>query len=390
MLNNYFDFKERTARIRSKMKDRDIDVLIGTRMKTISYISGTFVPYRAAVYIPVEGEISLYSSVIESERVKNETWLDDVENWVPIEGENWMDKITRKIKDDEFQNPTMGVEKGLSARITGGLITADEYEYLKQELSQAEIVNSSDIIDEVAMVKEPIEIKCLQESAKIADLGMKDALKVLEEGITETAVLGAGEKKMRELGSMWNWPVTGGDEIFSGLRGGISKCGCTPPTNKIIRKGEIVCIDLHPTYNLYYSDLACNVVMGEPTDEQQKLIDTFNEMVDFMFDNLSPGLKIGKYAETILEKLSETKYHDHVPPVFGHGIGIVGHDWYPPITVLEPWSEIEFRENMVEELYLQLNQPGVGGLRLELPVLITNNGPIRLTESPVRPLISLD
>ncbi|MEM1512842.1 MAG: hypothetical protein QXN15_09835 [Candidatus Jordarchaeales archaeon] len=93
-----------------------------------------------------------------------------------------------------------------------------------------------------------------------------------------------------------------------------------------------------------------------------------------------------------MEKLNKTEYAPHTPPVFGHGIGIVGHEWYPPITIFEPWTSYEFREGMVEELYLQINKPGVGGLRLEIPVLVTKipvlvtkRGCEKPTKTPIEP-----
>ncbi|MHA1209771.1 MAG: M24 family metallopeptidase [Candidatus Freyarchaeota archaeon] len=382
-----FNFGKRIERIRKNMESKGIDVLIGTRLMSVCYVSGAFVPYRAAVYIPQDGEVALYPSIIEAERVKTETWIKDVYGWGPMKGITWMEQITERVKENNLQNSTIGVEMSVSPRLVEGLITHAEYQALAESLPEAEIVDASDVINEVAVIKEPEEIELLKKAAEIADGGMEAALEALDVGVTETAIVGAGEKRMRELGSMWNWPITGGDEIYSGERGAYSKCGCAPPSNKKVQKGEVVCIDLHCTYELYYSDLAYNIVMGKPTPEQQKLVDTYVELVHFMLDTIQPGMKIGELANQVAEKLFNTEYLPHVPPVFGHGLGIVGHEWYPPIASFEPWASMEFRENMVEELYLQLNHPGVGGLRLEIPVLITKRGAERLTETPVEPLI---
>jgi Xaa-Pro dipeptidase len=387
VLRPKFDFEKRIERIRANMEKKGIDILVGTRLSSVCYVSGTFIPYRAAVYVPLEGKVAVYPSVIEASRVKTETWIKDVYEWGPIKGITWMEQIANRVKENKLQNATIGIEMSLSPRLVEGLITHAEYQTLTQCLPEAEIVDGSDVINEVAVIKEPEEIKLLRKAAQIADAGQKAALEVLDVGVTETAIVGAGEKKMRELGSMWNWPVTGGDEIYSGERGALSKCACTPPSNKKVRKGEVVCIDLHCTYELYYSDLAYNVVMGKPTPKQQKLIDTYNEIVHFMLDNIQPGMKIGEIANEISKKLFQTEYLPHVPPVFGHGLGIVGHEWYPPISSFEPWASMEFKENMVEELFIQLNHPGVGGLRLEIPILITKKGAEKLTKTPVEPLI---
>ncbi|MEM3569270.1 MAG: M24 family metallopeptidase [Candidatus Jordarchaeales archaeon] len=149
---------------------------------------------------------------------------------------------------------------------------------------------------------------------------------------------------------------------------------------------------MHSTYELYYSDLAYNVVMGKADNEQRKMIETFVELSYILIDNVAPGVTVGEVAKKIMEKLNKTEYAPHTPPVFGHGIGIVGHEWYPPITIFEPWTSYEFREGMVEELYLQINKPGVGGLRLEIPVLVTKipvlvtkRGCEKPTKTPIEP-----
>ena len=157
------------------------------------------------------------------------------------------------------------------------------------------------------------------------------------------------------------------------------------PSNKTIKEGEIVMIDLHATYDLYYSDLSFNVVMGKANQEQRKMIETFVELSYTLLDNVAPGVRIGEVAQKVMDKLSKTEYAPHTPLVFGHGIGIVGHEWYPPIAPFEPWTKYELKGGMVEELYLQINKPGVGGLRLEVPVLITGRGCEKLTKTPIEP-----
>jgi Xaa-Pro aminopeptidase len=277
------------------------------------------------------------------------------------------------------------VESEITPRLIEGVISDAEFKMLKDKLPDTTFVESSQVMNEAVVVKDAAEIERIRKAAEIADKGMQAALDALAVGVTETAVLGAAEKAMREFGSMWNWPITGGDEIASGYRGGYSRCGCTPPSNKVIREGEIVMIDLHCTYDLYYSDLSFNVVMGRASDEQRRMMEIFVDLAYTLLDSICAGVKIGDVVQKVMEKLNKTEFAHHTPPVFGHGLGIVGHEWYPPLAPFEPWSSYELKENMVEELYLQLNKPGIGGFRLEVPVLIKKDGCEKLTRMPIEP-----
>ena len=47
------------------------------------------------------------------------------------------------------------------------------------------------------------------------------------------------------------------------------------------------------------------------------------------------------------------------------------------------WGSMIFEENMVEVAAVVFNRPGLGGLRLEAPTLITKNGSEMLPKTPV-------
>jgi Xaa-Pro aminopeptidase len=380
-----FDFNSRLKRICNLMEQSSIDALIATRFMSVCYVSGAFIPYRAAALVTADGQVFLYPSLIESERIRDESWVQNVIPWAPLPGMNWPELVSGKIKELGLDKGRIGVESEITPRLIEGVITDAEFRMLKERLPDAEFSNASIVMNEAVVVKEPAEIDRLRKAAEIADKGIKAALEAVEDGVTETAVLGAAERVMREEGSMWNWPITGGDEISSGYRGGYSRCGCTPPSNKVIRRGEIVMIDLHSTYELYYSDLSFNIVLGRASNEQKKMMETFTDIAYTLLDSVAAGVKIGDVAAAVMGKLEKTEYHPHVPPVFGHGLGIVGHEWYPPIAPFPPWSDYVLKENMVEELYLQLNKPGIGGLRLEVPVLVKKDGCEKLTKTPIEP-----
>jgi Xaa-Pro aminopeptidase len=373
------------------MREKNLDAFVGTRLVSACYVTGCSVPYRAAVYVPSEGDVSLHVSVIEQERIRDETWIDntDVEAWIPQQGMTWMEQVATRLNVDGLDGGCVGVEKGVSPRGLGGTLTYEEHRVPSGELD-AELVDACDVMNEVVAVKGDAEIEALREGTAIVDEGMEAALDALEPGVTETEVVGAAEKRMRELGSTWNWPIPGGSEISSGYRGGYSRGGCTPPTNKTVERGEFVMVDLHCTHDLYYSDLAHNVLLGEPTDEQRDMIDVFVETAEFLLNAVEPGVTMGEVTQQVNERLSGTGYEQHVPPVFGHGIGTVGHDGYPVLSWVEPYASVEFEENMVQELYLQVNQPGVGGLRFEVPVVVTCDGAERLTETPIEPEVGTE
>ncbi|HOJ13123.1 MAG TPA: hypothetical protein PLT69_01325, partial [Deltaproteobacteria bacterium] len=59
---------------------------------------------------------------------------------------------------------------------------------------------------------------------------------------------------------------------------------------------------------------------------------------------------------------------------FGHGLGVMGHEWYPAIVDNDEFRDVVLEENAVEVAFLAMAVPGVCGMRLETPVRVTVHG----------------
>jgi Xaa-Pro aminopeptidase len=76
---------------------------------------------------------------------------------------------------------------------------------------------------------------------------------------------------------------------------------------------------------------------------------------------------------------------------FGHGIGHFGHEWYPTLTNIEI-PQVSEPDYVLEPNYMQMiavtaNLVGVGGLRMERPLVITDSGNEVLSKLPFEPYI---
>jgi len=67
----------------------------------------------------------------------------------------------------------------------------------------------------------------------------------------------------------------------------------------------------------------------------------------------------------------------------GHGIGCIGNESWPLVLPGKDWGNMVFEENMVEIAAVVFNKPGLGGLRLEAPTLVTSKGAERLPKTPL-------
>ena len=386
----HIDYAGRITKIREAMASRSIDLFLATRGKSVTYIGGAFIPWRSVALVSKDGYVGLNTLLMDVERVKHDSWLSNVVACAPLAGMELWDVTVKQIREMGFEGATIGLELGHSPRMIAGYLFATEYEFLKESLPKANLVNALDVIDRVTYVKDEEEIKLLKQAAAIADAAQERVRESLYVGMSEMEIAGIGEMEMRRCGSEYHWPVTGSSEVACGYRTWYDLGGCTPPTEKLLQRGENLLVDLHPTYRRYYSDLSHNYLIGTPNREQQKLADAYVRAATRLISLLKAGNTIGQVWKEMNEEVSSTGYAQYTLPAFGHGIGVIGHEWYPAIVDSDEFRDLVLEENVVEIAALVMNVPGVGGMRLECPVRVTPSGGEMLTTTSLEQTVIAD
>ncbi|TLN21750.1 aminopeptidase P family protein, partial [bacterium] len=97
----FIDFPARIRAIQAEMAAENIDVYLGSRLRTLSWTLDAFCPWRSYVVIPAEGLPTAFTFVIDAARVADESWLDmdHVMGFAPMGGQDQIAQISDFIKD---------------------------------------------------------------------------------------------------------------------------------------------------------------------------------------------------------------------------------------------------------------------------------------------------
>jgi Xaa-Pro dipeptidase len=384
-------YQERLQKIREALQEKDLAVLVGTRLNTVTHVSGVFCPWRSAVVVPAEGEIQLITLMMDASRVEDETWLESVSGYGPFPGQSFVETIVKHIEDLGLEKGTVGIESGGSAYLPDGFITLAEYEALGKAMPGATLVNANDVIARLTLIKEDEEVKLMRQATAMCDFAHEVVRQELRVGMSEKQVAGIAEQALREAGSEFAWTFTGGQEIASGYRSSYPMGGCTPATDKIIQCGESVVLDLHGMYGLMLGDVAHNAIMGCPTPAQQEVMTAYVETCYCLLEAMQPGRTLGEVAREVGDFVEKNGWQNMILPGYGHGIGHFGMEWYPCVfeaheeNATEP--DLELEPNYMQMIAVVCNEPGVAGFRLERPLLITPTGNELLSKLPIEPWI---
>lgn len=152
------------------------------------------------------------------------------------------------------------------------------------------------------------------------------------------------------------------------------------PTDRVIKYGDVVLLDLQACAENKWSDLTRVYFMGDISDEQRVVYEQVVNAIKAGEANLYPGKK-GKDLWELVRKAtgSEYAFSHHA----GHRVGEFPTEEIVVDPRFVPECEEELKPGMVVTLEPAVYIPGKFGIRLENNYLITEKGYERLCNLPL-------
>ena len=121
----YIDFPGRIKAIQAEMAKEKIDLYLGSRLRTMSWTTDAFFPWRSFIVIPAEGLPTAFTFVIDAARAADDSWLDEdhVLGFAPMGGQDQITQISDLIKEYLPHGGRVGVEAGMSNYLPEGYLT---------------------------------------------------------------------------------------------------------------------------------------------------------------------------------------------------------------------------------------------------------------------------
>ena len=391
----FIDFPARIRAIQAEMQREELDVYLGSRLRTISWTIDAFCPWRTFVVIPREGLPVVFTFAIDAARVGDDSWLDAgwVRGFAPLDGMDQIDQVSECIREMlGGRSGKLGIEDGMSNYLPEGNLTHYEYERLRAALPAAELVNAHTLVDRLATIKDEGTINRFREASRIVDVGHEAVFEALRDGgyrgMTETEIAGIAAHAMRKAGSEWEWSFTGGNEIASGYRTGYAFGACTPATRREIRAGEPLMIDIHAMFRLGLGDHSHNYLIAPVTERQRWHAQNFLDITGLTLETYRAGVTPSGLAKEMLGFAEQRGFARYMLPGFEHGIGLLGDEWRIGLNdgPVPYWTNPDhvYRENEVLICAIQYACPEEDiGFRYENPIVLMSDGCEELSKFPL-------
>src|SRR3989338_2926942 len=173
------------------------------------------------------------------------------------------------------------------------------------------------------------ELELMRESGRITGLALKEVLKNIKVGVTGLELDKIAEEEMKKLGGESSFKtvegysfttcVTVNEQVVHGI-----------PTERVLKEGDLVSIDLGALYKGWHTDAAWSVlVSGEEGDsrqsEKKKFIAVGEEALWLGIKQATDGNRVGDISEAIQTKVEGSGY-SIVRSLVGHGVGKELHE----------------------------------------------------------------
>jgi len=276
-------------------------------------------------------------------------------------GENLMAKIATQVKNFKIKKLALDT------------LTLESYRGLAKELrGKTRLKIQSKLVWKLRKVKSEEELECMRNAGELTSEGMKAAYEAIKPGVREYEVAAEIEYAMRKKGS---WGTAFETIVASGARSAFPHGGCT---DRKIRKGDLVVVDIGATYRYYRSDMTRTFVAGKPSRRQRNLYEIVRLAQEKAFQSVKSKVKAKDIDAVARKVIEDTGYGEYFVHGLGHGVGLEVHE--PP--TLNPTSKDKLAVGNVVTIEPGIYIVGFGGIRIEDTVLVQKRKAEKFTKGP--------
>jgi Xaa-Pro dipeptidase len=366
------EYRRRVAAVQVRMRERGLDGLVLFGPHNINYLTGMdsenlFDPQ--VCILPAGADPVLVILDFERGRFQNSSWLPTA-----IEFDGFADPalaFADTVKRHGLARGRIGIEQ----RALGH----DQYRKLAAALPDAKLADGFGVVERLRLVKSEAEVALMREAAAITDKAFAAGFAAIADGRPDYEVAAAVTDGLYRNGSDL---VCWGPIVAAGYRGGLAH---SSHNGYRIRRGDTVFIEVTGQRKRYTAPLMRTAVLGKATEQQRRIADASAGAVAAILRAAKGGTPACDIAEAGLKPLApvldDVIFHHN----FGYPVGI----GYPAswIETLGFFLRANNREpvepGMVFHLPMSLRVLGSFGIGLSHTMLVTPNGGVALTRSPV-------
>lgn len=383
------EYADRLRRVRERMARQNIDLLWVMMPEGICYLHGMASSWYQANSPKAWPAMSGTAVHVDHDKVihfddrYHSHLLDGSPAPVEIRyfrGQDQVDFMLKELESSGWLGGNVGVEfwsyrpnPAISARFQEGFRGRG-----------CTVVDGSDVLREVRLVKSPQEIAYIEEAARICDIGLEAIRATLRPGVTELEVYGEAMRAMYAAGGETPALIQG----VGVWRGGSGEWGNGRrshilPSRRRIKAGDHFGADLCGVVHRYHANAYRSYVVGEPSAETIRDHDKSAGSFDVLCETAKPEVPLKEVNDALLDYYRATGLWGSTGWALGYELGIsfppdwVGSfvftvaeegpsvsgvdadpsEWAIPIGTVTNWESLWMRGPLIDTIVYEADGP---------------------------------
>jgi Xaa-Pro aminopeptidase len=349
------------VRLRGRFEPESIDALLVTRLPNVRYLTG-FAGSAALVLVGPD-EIIFVTDGRYAEQATDQLGAAGVPARIEV-------RPSQAGQRDVMRDAAAGYGRlGLEAH---GVTWAQQRAFAAEWFADAELVPTEHLVEDLRRVKEPAEVARIQAACTIADDALGAVAPRLAGNPSERDVALWLELEMRDHGATG----TSFDTIVASGPNGAKPHA--RPSDRSIAAGEPVVIDFGCVVDGYCSDMTRTVSVGDPGPDALRIFDVVRDAQRSGREAVKARADCAQVDKACRDVIAAAGWGDAFVHGTGHGVGLEIHEAPRVAATTRDTLATGYVVTVEPGVYL----PGVGGVRIEDTVVVTDDGAEVLTRFP--------
>ncbi|HWT96169.1 MAG TPA: Xaa-Pro peptidase family protein [Terriglobales bacterium] len=307
------ELAERRRRTVEAMQKRGLDGLLIFRQESMYYLTGydTFgYVFFQCLYLGADGRTMLLTRAPDLRQAQHTSDIEDIRVWIDAPNADPAVELREYLRRFGLAGKTLGVEweaYGLTARSGMRLQAAMD--------GFADLVDASDLVTRLRLIKSATELTYVREAARLADLALDEAHRLAAPGVDEGEILAAMQSVIIRNGG--DDPA---NEFIIGSGNDALLCRYKTGRRKLSPQDQLT-LEFAGVYRHYHSALMRTIPIGTPPARQVEMHKVAVDALEACKAALRPGNTVGAVFDAHTKVLDQAGYQAHRMNATGYSLG---------------------------------------------------------------------
>ena len=366
------EYEARRSALTARLNEKGLHGILIFKQESMYYLTGydTFgYCFFQCLYLGSDGRFALLTRLPDLRQAQITSVIDDIRVWTDEAGHKPANNLVKMLDDFNCQGKRLGIEMNAYG------LTAQVWTEIQSTLSSfCKLENTSNLVDELRVIKSEAELEYVKQAARLADDALDQAIELSAPGAFEGDILAAMH------GAIYRG---GGDDPANEfiIGSGENSLLCRYHTGRRhLSKSDQLTLEFAGVYRHYHACLMRTIIVGKPNAQQLAMHAASVEGLAACQRVLKPGNQVGEVFDAHAEVMDRHGFKNMRMNACGYSLGTTFAPTWMDWPMFYTGNPVIVQPNMIYFLHMILfDSENEIAMTLGETVQVTANGVTRLS-----------